>query len=398
MSRTPWRRLAILVFAVAVLLAGPLAGCAIAQLPGRSTPTPTIEQLPPEFNSLREAWQALRDNAIYGDQLDAAKLSEGALRGMMQALDDPYAAYLDPRTYAVEKEDMGGSFEGIGAHVAMRESHVLILSPIPGSPAEEAGIKPGDIIAYIDGQDTTGLSLYEVIVRVRGPAGSQVVLGLVREGEDDLVTVTVTRARIDVPSVSFLGMLDGGLAHVEIEAFEEDTDDELGRVLAEVKGNGAEGLILDLRYNPGGLLGTVINAASYFLTDGLVLYEINSAAVRTDHRVVKTDLKFDLPVVVLVNQYSASGSEVLAGALRDHGKATLVGEKTFGKGSVNSLHPLSDGSAVYYTIAHWYTPNGTLIEGQGLEPDVKVENEPGSSEDLQLQKAIEVLRSKMAGR
>ena len=235
-------------------------------------------------------------------------------------------------------------------------------------------------------------------MRVRGPAGSQVVLGLVREGEVDLVTVTVTRARIDVPSVSFLGMLDGGLAHVEIEAFEEDTDDELGRVLAEVKGNGAEGLILDLRYNPGGLLGTVINAASYFLTDGLVLYEINSAAVRTDHRVVKTDLKFDLPVVVLVNQYSASGSEVLAGALRDHGKATLVGEKTFGKGSVNSLHPLSDGSAVYYTIAHWYTPNGTLIEGQGLEPDVKVENEPGSSEDLQLQKAIEVLRSKMAGR
>jgi carboxyl-terminal processing protease len=345
--------------------------------------------MPADFEVLWEAWQTLRDNAIYGDKLDAKVLSQGALRGMIDALDDPYAAYLDPETYRVEVEDRGGSFEGVGARVAVKDDMVIILSPLSDSPAEKAGLRPGDAILAVDGESTMGLNLYEVVMRVRGPAGTTVSLSILHEGDEQPVTIDVTRAKIDVPSVVLRGILEGNVAHVEIEEFNEDTDEEFGAMLARVQEGEAKGMILDLRYNPGGLLDTVVNITSYFLEDGLVLYEVDSDGERTNWSVRKVGKTTKVPVVVLVNEYSASGSEVLAGALRDRGRAILVGEKTFGKGSVNTMHPMSDGSAVYYTIARWYTPNGTLIEGQGLQPDFVVESEADTPGDPQLDVALE---------
>jgi carboxyl-terminal processing protease len=351
--------------------------------------------MPPEFDILWEAWQALRENSIYGGELDAKSLSEGAVHGMMQSLDDPYAAYLDPELYSMQQEDLEGSFEGVGARVAMRNGQVMILAPLPGSPAESAGIRPGDIIIEVDGESTVDMNLYEVVALIRGPSGTTVSLGIQHEGEDKPVTIDVTRERIDVPSVTLVEMLPGDVAHVRIEEFSDDTDEEFEAVRAEIQKEGARGLVLDLRNNPGGILESVVNTASWFLKDGLVLYEIDSKGSRTEWQVRKVGQVIELPIVVLVNQFSASGSEVLAGALQDRGEAIVVGEKTFGKGSVNTLQPLSDGSAVYYTIARWYTPNGRLIEGEGLQPDITVESQPGSPADEQLERALEELRTMM---
>jgi carboxyl-terminal processing protease len=248
----------------------------------------------------------------------------------------------------------------------------------------------------VDGEDTIGMSLYEVVALVRGPAGTTVSLGMLHEGDDEIVTIPVVRERIDVPSVTLEDVIEGGVAHITISEFSEDTDEEMSRILSELKDQGIRGLILDMRYNPGGILDSVVNTASLLLEEGLVLYEIDSEGSRRDWEVRDVDETarlVDLPIMVLVNRFSASGAEVLAGALRDHGKAVVIGEKTFGKGSVNSLHPLTDGSAVYYTIAHWYTPNGTLIEGEGLQPDIVIEPQTGPSEDdLYLEEALKKLR------
>jgi carboxyl-terminal processing protease len=380
-----------------LLLVLMIGGCSFeTKVSPEATPTPG---LPPEFDSLLEAWQILQSNAIYGDDLDAEALSQGAIRGMMQALDDPYAAYMDPEIFRVQQEDMGGSFEGIGARIAVQDDWVIILAPLDGSPAERAGIKPGDIIMEVDGEDTIGMSLYEVVALVRGPAGTTVSLGMLHEGDDEIVTIPVVRERIDVPSVTLEDVIEGGIAHITISEFSEDTDEEMSRILSELKDQGIRGLILDMRYNPGGILDSVVNTASLLLEEGLVLYEIDSEGSRRDWEVRDVDETarlVDLPIMVLVNRFSASGAEVLAGALRDHGKAVVIGEKTFGKGSVNSLHPLTDGSAVYYTIAHWYTPNGTLIEGEGLQPDIVIEPQTSPSEDdLYLEEALKKLRAEL---
>lgn len=389
-----------LVGLVCTVLILALVACSLGTgLLGESTPTPEATPgaapMPPEFDILWEAWQALRENSIYGGELDAKSLSEGAVHGMMQSLDDPYAAYLDPELYSMQQEDLEGSFEGVGARVAMRNGQVMILAPLPGSPAESAGIRPGDIIIEVDGESTVDMNLYEVVALIRGPSGTTVSLGIQHEGEDKPVTIDVTRERIDVPSVTLVEMLPGDVAHVRIEEFSDDTDEEFEAVRAEIQKEGARGLVLDLRNNPGGILESVVNTASWFLKDGLVLYEIDSKGSRTEWQVRKVGQVIELPIVVLVNQFSASGSEVLAGALQDRGEAIVVGEKTFGKGSVNTLQPLSDGSAVYYTIARWYTPNGRLIEGEGLQPDITVESQPGSPADEQLERALEELRTMM---
>ena len=395
-----WHGRYLLVGLVCTVLMLALVACSLGTgLLGENTPTPeatpAAAQMPPEFDILWEAWQALRENSIYGGELDAKSLSEGAVHGMMQSLGDPYAAYLDPELYRMQQQDLEGSFEGIGARVAMQNGQVMVLAPLPGSPAESAGIRPGDIIIEVDGESTVDMNLYEVVALIRGPSGTTVSLSIYHEGEDKPVTIDVTRERIDVPSVTLVEMLPGDVAHLRIEEFSDDTDEEFEAVRAEIEKEGARGLVLDLRNNPGGVLESVVNTASWFLKDGLVLYEIDSKGSRRDWQVRKVGQVIELPIVVLVNRFSASGSEVLAGALQDRGEAVLVGEKTFGKGSVNTLHPLSDGSAVYYTIARWYTPNGRLIEGEGLQPDITVESQPGSPTDEQLERALEELHTMM---
>ena len=261
--------------------------------------------------------------------------------------------------------------EGIGAQVGVRDGKLVILVPLAGSPAEKAGIRAGDVILAVNGESTSEMSQVEAVFKIRGPEGTIVKLLVLHEGETVPVEIEITRQTITVPSVHFEMMDD--IAYISISEFSEHTDEEIGQVIHELSNQRETGIILDLRGNPGGLLDVVTKVASYFLHDGVVV-EVNDNHGRiTEYSVEQIGEVTDLPMVVLVDGFSASGSEVLAGALQDYKRATLAGSTTFGKGSVNQFFSLSDGSGIYLTIARWLTPLGRPIEGKGLEPDVKLE-------------------------
>ena len=355
-----------------------------------------IDGLPPEFQRLAEVWDLLEQEHIDGDNLDGKQLSDGAIRGMLQALDDPYAAYLRADQFAVESQDIQGFFEGIGAEVGMRDGVITILAPLPNTPAEKAGIKPGDIILGIDGDSAQGLSLLEAVSKIRGQKGTSVELLVLHLNTTEPVLIAVTRGVIPLTSVS-LAMQPGGIGHLHLSSFNGNTNEELENALEQFKRDNGVGLMLDLRNNPGGLVSSVVDVASHFLKDGIVLYQIDAQGKRTDWRVKSGGQAHDIPVVVLVNEFSASASEVLSGALRDQGRAKIVGVTTFGKGSVNNLWQLDDGSGVNFTIARWYTPNGSQIEGAGIVPDFvqDIPEDVDGAGDAQLDRAIEVLKQSL---
>ena len=353
--------------------------------------------VPEEFNKVFEVWNTLKREHFQGNSLDAGELSDGAIRGMLESLNDPYASYLTAHQYSMDSQDFKGFFEGIGAEVAMRDGRITIVAPIPDTPADRAGVLPGDIILQIDGESTDGISLMEAVSLIRGPKGEPVDLLILHQSGGDPVSVRILRDVIEVKSVS-MRMLAGRIAHLRITSFTQDTNEELIEALRRVDRLGGRGIVLDVRNNPGGLLNSVVNVTSHFIKDGSVLTEIDGRGGRKEWPVRSGGLATDIPLVLLVNEFSASGSEVLAGALIDFNRASVVGAKTFGKGSVNTLRQLNDGSGLYFTTARWYTPGGTLIEGDGLEPDLVVTQPEDGSEDLQLDKAIEILEAKVSAR
>jgi len=326
-----------------------------------------------EFDKLQEVWDIIFEEYVEPENLDSEALEEGAIRGVLEALDDPWSAYLDEESYQLSMSDLQGKFEGIGAYVGLVEEQVVIIAPMPGSPAEEAGILPGDIVLEVDGMPTSEMTFIETILNIRGPKGTPVIVTVQHENETDTVEIEIIRDEIEVASV-YHEMLDD-IAHIIISSFNERTEDEIFLVLQEITQNGATGIILDLRTNPGGILDTVVNIASRFIDEGVVLYVVDNEGNKTSMSVKPKSLVVDLPLVVLVDEYSASGSEVLAGALQDTGRAAVAGKTTYGKGSVNVLHRLSDGSGIYITIARWQTPSGQLIEGKGVKPDYPLELE-----------------------
>ncbi len=334
------------------------------------------ENIPAEFGRIYEVWDVLQNEHYLGDSLDPDALSQAAVRGMLDSIDDPYAAFLSPDEYAIESEDIHGAFEGIGANVGMRDGVVTIIAPLPDSPAEKAGIQPGDIIQEIDGEDVTGWSLLEVVTKIRGPSGELVRLGIKRQG-DVLMVLSIVRDRVETKSVN-LSFLAGNIAHLKIGSFTESTDPETGDALKMVVDAKARGLIIDVRNNPGGLLQAVVDVASRFIDGGLILYQVDGDGQRQDWEADDGTSTEGIPLVMLINEGSASGSEVLAGALRDREQVLLIGAKTFGKGSVNILRGLSDGSGLYFTTARWYTPEGALLEGEGIHPDVEILQDHGS--------------------
>jgi carboxyl-terminal processing protease len=387
-----------IILAAVVCMSAFASGSACSlELPGSvgGSTNHNFEDLPPEFDRLAEVWEVLGQEHIDRENFDAAEVSDGAIRGMLQSLDDPYASFLNAEQFGVEFQDYQGFFEGIGAQVAMREGKLTIIAPMPGTPAERAGIRPGDIILSIDGETTANISLLEAVSKIRGEKGSTVELLVMHLNNGVPVTVVVERGVIPLASVSF-AMLDNGVGHLRIFNFADNTNDEVAAALNEFKSSEGIGLVVDLRNNPGGLLGSVVDIASQFLDDGLVLYEIDGSGQRDNWDVKSGGNGRGFPMVVLINQFSASASEVLSGALSDHDRAVLVGTTSFGKGSVNTLRPLSDGSGIYFSIARWYTPNGTLIEGEGITPEIVVELPHGGTEDVQLNTAIEILEREIA--
>ena len=339
------------------------AGCALSSrmAPSSSYGLALVEQ----------AWNIIFRDYVDRDKLDATTLSHAAIKGMVEALDDPYTSYLDAETYQLSLSNLEGRFEGIGAHVAIEDGQLLIIAPIDDSPAAKAGIRAGDIILEINGRPASEMSLTEAVLSIRGPEGTSVRLLILHQDETEPEEIEIVRAEIELSSVSFEMMDD--IAYIRITQFSERTKEEFRPVLQSIIQEAATGIILDLRSNPGGTLQTVIEIASHFLPEGVVVNIVDSQG-RSSASTVKPDtIVTHLPMIVLVDSFSASGSEVLAGALQDHGRAAIAGTRTYGKGSVNIIRQLKDGSGLAITTARWLTPNGNLIEGEGLHPDYELE-------------------------
>lgn len=354
-----------------------------------------VEGLPPEFQRLSEVWELLNQEHIDSGELDPEALSDGAIRGMLRALNDPYASFLDREQYSLEKEDIRGFFGGIGAEVGVRDGFMTILSPMPDTPAEEAGVRPGDIILEVDGESIRGLSLLEVVRLIRGEKGTKVVLLLRHVNSSEPVAIEIERDIINLKSVRLL-MQVGRIGHLRLSGFTGTTGEELDEALGRFERSQGVGLVVDLRNNPGGLVSSVVDVTSQFIEDGPVLYQVDAKGNRRNWGVKSMGKALDVPMVVLVNEFSASASEVFAGAIIDNKRATVIGSTTFGKGSVNNLWPLGDGSGVNFTTARWFTPDGSMIEGEGITPDVMLEPVEDPDDDVHLDQAIEILKEQIS--
>ena len=337
---------------------------------------------------VKQAWNIIFDDYVDREQLDSGTLSQGAIKGMLEALDDPYSSYLDAETHQLGLSSLEGEIEGIGAQVAIRDEQLTIIAPIADSPAAKAGIRAGDIVLEVEGRSTSEMSLAEAVLNIRGPKGTSVRLLILHQDETEPEEIEIVRAKIELPSIRFEMKED--IAYIKITHFSGRTSEELLPVLKSMTEEEARGIILDLRSNPGGILEIVIDFASHFLTEGAVVNVVDNQGIHTPFMVKPKEVVTDLPTVVLVDSFSASGSEVLAGALQDHGRAPIAGSKTFGKGSVNVLHKLKDGSGLYITTARWLTPNGRLIEGEGITPDHELELEGEEA----IQWAIDYLKAR----
>ena len=351
--------------------------------------------VPEDLATAWEVWSILTDQHVDRANFEREKFDEAAIRGLIAELGDPHTNYVPPEAFKIENQDLYGSFQGIGAHVQIRpDGKLFIVAPIDGSPAERAGLRRGDLILAVNGESIEGLSLLEAVNKIRGPEGTEVRLQVRHLGDVDEVEIVVVRGEIVLPSVLVRSRPEDRFAHIRLTTFFADTPDKLAIAIREQQANGAEGLILDVRDNPGGLLVSVIEIVSMFIEDGLVLYEIDSDGQRSNHPVRSPGEFADIPLVILTNEGSASASEIVAGALQDYGRAPIVGAKTFGKGSVNMLRRLSNSGGLYLTFAKWYTPNGRLIEGNGIEPDHEVTSrDRQTAETTQFEKAVEIMET-----
>jgi len=355
------------LLALAVLVTSlPMLACDTKFIPGEADKK-IMQGLPPEFLAISQAWDLLQKNYVDKAKLDPVKMAQGAIRGMVAAVDDPYTEYFSPQSFESTVIDLTGLYQGIGAYIGKKEDQIVIMAPMPGSPAEEAGLKSGDMILKIDGQSTAQMNTTEASQKIRGPAGSDVVLLIYREGDKEPFEQKVTRREIKMDSVKF--EMRGQMAYIRIQQFILPTTSDFKTALVEAYKQGAKGIILDLRDNPGGLLSEAVDVASQFLTRGIAVKVVDKDGWETVQKVKPGGIAKELPVIVLVNGGSASASEIVAGALQDNGRAKLAGQKTFGKASVQNFIKLDDGSAIKMTTAHYYTPNGTLISGTGLTPD-----------------------------
>lgn len=318
----------------------------------------------------------------------------GAIRGMLESLGDQHTSYMDPDQFHQANIPMNGEYEGIGAWVDPTGEYLVIISPMPDSPAEEAGLQPGDVIIAVDGEDMTGIDGNLIIRRVLGPAGSIVTLTIHREDVSEPFDVEVKRARITIPSVDS-EMLEDDIAYIQLINFGDSSTDDLRNALRDALKEEPAGLILDLRNNGGGYLTSAVEVASEFISDGVILYEEYGDGSRDTYNALRGGLATDINMVVLINEGSASASEIVAGAIQDHERGLLVGATSFGKGSVQNWIPLpEEQGAVRVTIARWLTPNERTIHQIGLEPDYVVvitEEDIESERDPQLEKAIELL-------
>ncbi len=335
---------------------------------------------PSEFAVFWEAWDIVLDHFVDQDKIDFTQMTYGAIEGMLSTLgDEGHTTFLSPESVEYHQSSLEGAFEGIGAYVSMDDGRVTIVAPIDGSPAEAAGILAGDVVTAVDGQDVDGMSLNAVIDLIRGPANTEVTLSVIHPEATESEEIVVVRQKIELESVRWSMVPDTTIAYVEVSQFAEDTGQELENALQEINstrvdGEAVSGLILDLRNNPGGYLREAIRVGSQFLPNGAtILIESDAEKNTSVYRSRGWGYARDVPMVVLINEGTASAGEITAGAIKENGRGILIGETTFGTGTVLNQFNLSDGSAILLGVTNWLTPDGNLIKGQGVVPDVVVE-------------------------
>lgn len=356
-----------------------------------------------DFEQYWDVWDKIQNKYVEQPVKDP-DLFYGSLKGMVNSLDDPYSKYMPPQQAQDFQKSLSGEFEGIGAEIGIRDDRLTIVAPLEGSPAKQAGLRPGDKVMAINGEDTAGITAEEAVEKIRGEKGTEVVLTVLHEGAKETEEITIVRDTIDIPTVDW-EMKEDNLAYLQIRYFNQNTGSEFDEAVEEIIAENPDGLVLDLRSNPGGFLRTSVNVASEWVEKGIIVTEksqgevIKKFTTRGEHKLA------DVPTIVLVDGGTASGSEIVAGALKDHNIAKIIGKQTFGKGSVQDLEILPDGSALKLTIAKWYTPNDVSIADKGIKPDVVLEemfkekkNEEGEvtdMDDLGLQRAIEEIKKQI---
>ena len=356
-----------------------------------------VHKDPEPFGIFWEAWHIL-ERDFYGDLPDDKQMTYSAVRGVLAVLDDPYTSFVEPQPRELERHDLQGHFGGIGAWVHQRGPGVFVLTPMRGRPAAQAGIQEGDVLVAVDDSEITPeKTLEDVLAMMRGPADTAVRITVRREGEEELLTFEITRQEVEIPSVSWRLLEEAPtIGYVKIDLFSERTAGELQEALDDLMPQDAARIILDLRDNGGGLLQAAIDVTSQFIADGVVLYEQKRGNQEKFYPVEpKGPVVVDVPLVVLVNGGTASASEIVAGAIQDRGRGLLIGEKTLGKGSVQLIYDLSDGSSLHVTASRWLTPNRHQIDNAGLTPDVEVamtEQDQEQGQDPQLERAISIVQ------
>ena len=349
------------------------------------------KDIPPELRIIWESWLFLQSDYVDKSKLDPATLSEAAVKAMVDAIGDKETHYITPDALSGNFDDIyRGDFEGIGAYVRMNAAgKIQIVSPIEGSPAHTAGIKPGDIVLAVNDKSVEGMSLLEVISLIRGPKNTEVKILIKHIGSPNTTEFSIIRGTIPLQSVYVRSKEDDPLLHIRISDFYPNTVDQLQKVLIESQKKGiTKGIILDIRNNPGGTISAVVDVADQFLSENILLYDISGNGRRSQWKTTNDGLAINVPMVVLINKGSASASEVLAGALQDYNRAPLIGETTYGKGSVNILRRLSNDGGLYLTWALWYTPSGRMINNSGLKPNIVVTDQDArEAERKQLERA-----------
>jgi carboxyl-terminal processing protease len=344
------------------------------------------------FNDLNDTYSLLQRK--FDGNIDDSKVLDGARAGVVASAGDPYTVYLDAKSAKDLSDQLSGTLSGVGAEVATKNNKLTVVAPVAESPAAKAGVQPGDWITKIDETDSSSYTLDEAVAKIRGEKGTKVKLTIVRGG-DQPIEIEITRDVITVPSVKW-SMKDNSVGYLQITQFGTDTADKVKQAAGELKAQGAQKIIIDLRNDPGGYLNAAVSVASQFMPEGKTVVEERHDGKTREKLSTQSGAQLQgLPTIVLINQGSASASEILAGALKDNGAAKLVGEKSFGKGSVQEVINLSGGAELKVTVAHWFTPSGKGIDKQGIQPDIEVKqttDDFNNNRDPQLDRALQELK------